>query len=236
MPVFQISSSPKLSWFELAVSSIINQDYLGKIKIVLIDDGSSDDTFAHMLRLSSLFTSTIREFVLLKQVHKGVTKALNYGLSESDAEYIFRLDSDDYAYPSRVAKQVALLESNEKAYLISTPVRIVRGDQITSEIWCTLTDPNSFYRELRNGNPICHSSVAFRRQVLRSIGFYNEQFPNAQDYELWWRIAQRYQIAGLPEPLTYHRLHRDRVTEKNHRVQSDCSRRIKNRIRIEFRS
>jgi glycosyltransferase involved in cell wall biosynthesis len=235
MPIWNVAYQPKLRWLENALLSIVDQDYAGKIELLLIDDGSSDSTLAELARISKSKSSDSREFRILRHPHAGVTKSLNLGLRESRGEIICRLDSDDLARKDRVSRQVSFLNEHDAVYLLSSAIRILRSDTLTQEVWYTLTNPVSIYQEFRKSNPICHSSVAFRRQVLKSVGFYDEQYRHAQDYDLWWRIAKKYLVAGIPDCLTLHRLHRDRVTERSQSIQHACSARIKARINSELR-
>jgi hypothetical protein len=72
-------------------------------------------------------------------------------------------------------------------------------------------------RELRwrmlFGNPFIHTAVMLRRaQVLRTVGFYDETFACAQDYELWFRITDELPVANIPELLVRRRVHSQAIT------------------------
>src|SRR5205085_2404210 len=54
-------------------------------------------------------------------------------------------------------------------------------------------------------NPFGHGTVVIRRQVIENVGDYDINQP-VEDYELWWRVAQRYKVANIPEQLYGYRV------------------------------
>lgn len=84
-----------------AVESVLNQTYRD-IEVVLIDDGSTDNT-AHKLKEVSTKDSRLKYFF---QENKGVAAARNLGMQKASGEYISFLDSDDVLYPCKVEEQI----------------------------------------------------------------------------------------------------------------------------------
>jgi hypothetical protein len=74
---------------------------------------------------------------------------------------------------------------------------------------------NPDFSLLMKQNLFNHGSVIFKKSVVRELGGFNEFLRNAQDYELWLRIAKKYPVANLDEPLYYLRMHDENVTRAN---------------------
>jgi glycosyltransferase involved in cell wall biosynthesis len=231
IPAWNVASPPKLKWFHQAIESIVYQDYVGPIEIVLVDDGSTDQTPHAYLALRQKHHSFSRRLGYYRMPHSGITRALNHGLGRANSEFIARLDADDWSKPSRFTKQVHYLNEHPEVALLGTPVHIIRGERATKEIWNTLTTHEQLVKGLRERNQLAHSSVMFRRCVLDIVGGYDEHYPYAQDWDYWWRIAQKYRIAQLAEPLTYLRLH-DKSVSSDGRAhqQNQCALQIKRKI------
>ena len=60
--------------------------------------------------------------------------------------------------------------------------------------------------KLKTENCIIHPTVMIRKAILENIGGYREDFRNAEDYELWIRISEKYSIENIPKPLVRYRL------------------------------
>lgn len=82
-----------------AVESILNQAETG-IEIVIVDDGSTDDSYLLCKGLADKYNS----IKLIRSENKGVSHARNLGISKADAEWIFFLDADDYLLESAVSE------------------------------------------------------------------------------------------------------------------------------------
>ena len=62
---------------------------------------------------------------------------------------------------------------------------------------------------LKSGNPMIHSTIVYRADLVRRVGFYRQAFQAAEDYDLWCKfIEQGYVAAFVPEMLCRYRVHR----------------------------
>ena len=84
-------------YLERCLSSIIKQTYYN-LEIIIIDDGSSDESLA-IAKKHSHTDSRIR---VISKDNEGVSKTRNRGLEESNGKYICFVDSDDYISPSHI--------------------------------------------------------------------------------------------------------------------------------------
>jgi len=182
-----------------SIDSILGQTYRD-FEFIIIDDGSTDGT-AEILE--SYKHPGIRVHT---QKNHGLTKALNTAISLSQGEYLARQDSDDISNPQRLERQVKFLDENGKVGLVGTYYnRIDLRGNILQDMK-PLVRSNELKKRLEMHNQFAHGSVMFRRRCIECVGVYREEFRVAQDYDLWLRISERFDVANLPEFLYQWRL------------------------------
>ncbi len=175
-----------------AVESILNQSFQD-FEIVVVDDGSTDNT-PMVLQKYSEADNRIKIF---SQANSGTTKAANNGLSKSVGKYIARLDSDDYSYSHRLKYEVDFLEKNPNIALIGGGVHIIDVEgRIIGSRNINIKHPKNV---LAHRCIFQQSDVMFRKEAIMKLGGYREKFKNAQDYDLWLRISEKYEIVKVNE-------------------------------------
>jgi hypothetical protein len=183
-----------------ALGTILNQLFTD-FELIAINNGSTDETRAY---LDSIADPRVRVF---HQEDAGLAAALNRGISLARGRYIARQDHDDLADPSRIAKQVELLDTHPEHALVGTRAQIWIGDTPTGRFHDHPTEDTELRFGLLFNNYFVHSSVMMRKAALDEVGVYttdrSRQPP--EDYELWSRIARRFRVANLPERLTIYR-------------------------------
>ncbi|MCK4688982.1 MAG: hypothetical protein KAT41_01670, partial [Candidatus Marinimicrobia bacterium] len=123
-----------------------------------------------------------------------------------------RIDVDDISLPERIQKQVQVLTGNPKIGLVGTSyIEILEtGKKISETI---LSADNLKLKEgLLLQNKFCHGAVMFRCKCLEKVGLYREEFERAQDYDLWLRIAEHFDITNIPEILYIRRVEKDSIS------------------------
>jgi len=160
---------------EKSIKSIMNQTY-NNIEILINDDGSKDRTYEICKKIADK-NSIIRLFK--NKQNLGLTKSLNILISNSSGDFIARTDADDFNEPTRLEKQLHFLKYKNldacttRAYKLNTKNKI----------------PGiSFYipRKLliKFKNPFIHGTLLIKREVLKKLNNYDENFYYAQDYKL----------------------------------------------------
>lgn len=182
------------------IESAVAQTYQDR-EIILVDDGSTDGsadivkTFGHKVRY--------RHFE-----NGGVAKARNRGIRLANGRFIALLDHDDLWAPTKLEKQVRFLERHPAIGMVVTDVaHIDRNGCLTGEIGRGFNPNENFARLFVHGYVPTPSAAMIRRSVFDKVGFFDERFHSAglDDHELWARVAGDCDIAGIPEPLTFHR-------------------------------
>jgi glycosyltransferase involved in cell wall biosynthesis len=143
-----------------------------------------------------------RVILLRNSLNSGITKSLNLGLTyiiEHGYRFVARLDAGDIPVNGRFSKQMNFLSHNSSYGLVGSRVEYFGKDTIF------LNDKPSvsLKRELHLRNNFSHPAVMFRVDAVKKAGFYNSLLNGCEDWDLWFRIAQHYEIKNLPEMLTY---------------------------------
>lgn len=204
-----------LQWMASAVESILNQSFTDFEFIIICDNPENAGGLAYIQELSGK-DSRIR--LIQNPVNIGITKSLNKGLEISRGEYIARMDADDIALAERFERQVSFLDSHRdisvcatNAHAINSKGRITRRNKYSHKL-----NPNYLFIF----NSIAHPSVMFRRELLEvRKPLYNEDYPYAQDYELWQHLVLKgYRIHTLPETLMLYRKSKTQIStsKKSH--------------------
>jgi len=170
-------------------------------EIVVVDDGSTDGSGETVQKFDGILR-------YIRQENAGVAAARNRGIMESSGRYLALLDHDDLWHPTKLEKQVQLLEQRPEVGMVVTDVAHIDRDGRPMHIIGAGYNPKeTFARLFVRGYVPTPSAAMIRRSVLSAIGGFDESFRSAglDDHELWTRIAAYCEIANLPEPLTYHR-------------------------------
>jgi glycosyltransferase involved in cell wall biosynthesis len=188
------------TYLKESIESILKQSF-SNFELIIINDGSTDDS-------AEIITSfTDRRIKYIAQKNHGLAKTLNRGIALAKGKYIARQDQDDRSFPTRLAKQVTHLESHPDCGLVGTWATIWEETTDTGKVHRHPADDLTLRFELLFDNPFVHSSVMLRKTVFKTVGLYSTD-PDRQppeDYELWSRVVQKYQVANLPEVLHLYR-------------------------------
>ncbi len=187
------------------LKSVLKQDYTNW-EIILIDDGSTDDTEA---MVKSLYPDPKIKYSK-NLISLGISKARNQALALSKGEYIAVLDSDDeWGREDKLGKQVLFLNENKEHILVGTCAhKIDINGMVTGEIINQETD-ESIRASFLKRNQFCHSSILMRH--IPEIA-YNEALGIWEDYDLFLRLGLKGKLANIPEKLTRYRVHGNNVS------------------------
>ena len=200
IPAFNISRH-----LPTALESVIAQSF-EDWQIVVVDDGSTDRIDATMRPFQERLGARL---TYVKQQNQGPSAARNTGIRHSSGELIALLDGDDVWLPHRLERSVACLQSRPEAGLsYGWITRIAESGELLGT-W----QGNGPFAEGKLASQIYMRKVelpcptiTLRRACLKELGLFDEQMRATEDRDLWLRIAQRYEIACIPEVLAYYRM------------------------------
>jgi O-antigen/teichoic acid export membrane protein len=143
---------------------------------------------------------------------------LNHGLELARAAYVARMDGDDLCEPHRLELQRQFLDEHSDVAVVGSHVTIIDARGQVQGRRHYPTQHAAIFAAMQHFNPLAHSSVMFRRQVVVQAGGYRYPERAAQDYELWVRMAVAgVRFANCDEPLLRYRVHASSV--KSRRVR-----------------
>lgn len=185
-----------------AIESVFSQTY-PNMELIVVDDASDDGT-------SELCQgdSRINYIYIPKSESRGGNYARNLGVRASKGVYVAFLDDDDYWLPTKIEKQVELIErmNNELVYC-GRRKEYVQIDGI--EFKDLIPNPrNSGDLRKKILQTICTttSCILVKRQALIEVGLFDEKLRFWQEYELSIRLAQRKPFYFVNEPLVVYRI------------------------------
>lgn len=166
-----------------AIEGVLRQT-LQQFEVVVVDDGSEDDTAA----VVGSFPNPPVRLVRLP-VNIGVAGARNAGISVARAELIAFLDSDDEWRPQKLERQVARVDERGATLVYCRYARHVPA-AVRHRPGPAIAQGDVFRALLRGWDPL-PSCVLVRRETLAAAGPFDETLPAFADYEMWLRLAER---------------------------------------------
>jgi glycosyltransferase involved in cell wall biosynthesis len=203
----------------IAVDSALAQHYpRDRHEIIVVDDGSNDDTAAV---LEARFGDRIR---VLRKVNGGVSAARNHGVAHARGDAIAFLDSDDSWAPDKLSAQVDVLNRRpEIAMVLTSLIEIDSQRRPLGPVSRRSTVPvDGFVLPYVLRNPVMGPSTAMvRTAVVREIGGFDPALRTAEDLDFHLKVALHHQIAVLDQPLVFYMRDNDHGLSTEARSYSD---------------
>ena len=204
---------------EKAISSILQQSF-PDFEFIIVDDGSDRAETGAVLERWVQKDSRIR---LIKEHHRGVYKALNIGLLQCRGEFVVRQDSDDWSEPDRLSIQIAFLRSHPEIAIAGSYTMTHQQDGKPLWVWTFPTTSADLAAVFPIRMAFCSPAVCFRRLEMAAIGGYREELPYCQDYDGYWRLADRSGGANLSQVLYHYRFTLKSISTSKSREQERCT-------------
>ena len=205
-----------------SMDSILGQSFRD-FEFIVLNDCSKDRTEEIILSYGDP-----RIVYLKNEKNMGVAATLNKGLAVAKGEYIARMDADDISMPERLDMQVAYLDAHPDAAVVGTNLeRFSEG--MPTEPRCFSAVPAQMKVDLLFSCGLAHPSVMMRRRAIEDVGGYDMEFEGLEDYELWCRTAEKYDVTVVPQMLFRYRVHPGQVTKNPSEKYLSRMRRLKDR-------
>jgi hypothetical protein len=188
-----------------AIDSVLTQTFRD-FELIVINDGSTDGTEQLLAKIGDP-----RLTVLSNQRNLGIATSTNRGLAIARGQYVALHDSDDISLPHRLRTEFAFLEAHREIALVGSSAILIDAEGTAYAEYVEPADDIELKWEALFRCPISHTSVMVRRRVLLDVGEYSTDpvLRVTSDYDAIARIAMRYPVANLREPLVKWRRHRN---------------------------
>ncbi len=196
-----------------AVDSVFAQTF-ADWELVVVDDGSSDDTPAAVRPY--LTDSRVR---YLRSDRLGQSRAKNLGVRMSRGEIVAFLDADDAWEPTKLAKQLARFDGRPDVGVVFCRRSLIGEDgrplpprpgQARPAALPTGRVLDAMFVQ----NFVCFSSAVVRREVFARVGGFDPEWDLAIDYDLWLRVARHYAFDAVDEELVRYRTGHGNLSKK----------------------
>jgi glycosyltransferase involved in cell wall biosynthesis len=170
-----------------AIYTIINQSYKN-LEIVLINDGSTDNTYE---KLKKLAREDSRIILVNNEENIGLIKSLNKGINYCSGNYIERFDADDLIGLDRIAKQIEIIIKNPTIDLITSYANYITPNgkfhSKAASFYCNSLHSAAFLGLFEC--PLLHAGMFIKTSVLKEYMYdENESSSHIEDYDLFSRL------------------------------------------------
>lgn len=212
-----IPSYNSAAYLPQAVDSVLAQTFRD-VEVLVIDDGSTDDTAAVMGR----YGEPVR---YIRQPNGGVSRARNRGIEESRGRYVAFLDADDTWFPQKLERQLSALDGKTDYRVCYSgfvrvdsnlaPLGVHRGNPAGATLAGLLTQGNQV-------GSIC--TVLVDRSLFDRTGGFDPQLSQCADWDMWVRLAVHTPFLYVDESLVTYRQHGENMSRSAPLLERDSVR------------
>ncbi|HSP71769.1 MAG TPA: glycosyltransferase [Gaiellaceae bacterium] len=189
-----------------AIASALGQGDEVALEVIVVDDGSRDDTAAVLARFG-------RDIRVIRTAGLGVAAARNAGLAAARGAFVAFLDSDDRWYAHKLALQLERMRREPALALAFTDYTLSERDGAGWKVVATRRHQGELtLTRLLERNFVGTLTVLARREMLTALGGFEPSLMRGSDYDLWLRVRRRHAIARVPEVLADYRWHAASLT------------------------
>lgn len=212
-------SSPKVTvlmpvyngekYLRSAIESILDQD-LKDFEFIIINDGSTDRS----LEIIRSYTDP-RIRLVQNEKNIGLVNTLNKGIELALGEYIVRMDCDDLSMKNRLSAQVSFMDNNKTIGVSgSYYYLLLDGKKALTDFPLKEEEMKCF---MIFNCPIAHPTAIIRNSLLKEENLrYRPEYAHSEDFDLWSRISEKYELANISEVLLNYRVHANQITGNIH--------------------
>lgn len=217
-----ITAYNAMAYLPQTMESVLWQSFTD-FEVVLVNNGSTDNIVEWVAQLKD------PRIKLISQENRGIPRGWNRGIAHAQGEYITFLDADDLWDPTKLEKQVKILDENPEVGLVYNWVILIdeysqnMGGLIRRHSIVKCDAEGDVRKSLLEQDIIgCGSSAMVRRACFEEVGLFDPSFTIAADWDMWVRIGLRYPFKVIKEPLTYYRKHSRSMTSNWQAALQDC--------------
>jgi glycosyltransferase involved in cell wall biosynthesis/SAM-dependent methyltransferase len=181
-----------------SVDSVKQQTYKN-VEIIVVDDGSTDDTKA--------VSESLPGIQYIYQSNQGLSAARNTGFQTSKGDYVVFLDADDYLYPDAIRINLEHLQQNPSwAFISGWHDKVDEWKYPIEKDELSVIQHNHYIHFLQGNYIGMHAAVMYTRWVLNEFNF-DTSLKACEDYDLYLRITRKYPVGCHGKNMAAYRIH-----------------------------
>lgn len=210
-----------------AMDSVIQQDH-DELELIVVDDGSEDDTRELAEGFARRYPGLVR---YIHQQNAGVSAARNHGILSARGKYLAFLDSDDLLLPGSIRKRHDFLEGHEDIQAVFSDYDLIDREgvehpsilrergflptfhrHIAETSRCGIRLAGSWYVQYLSFSPlpVWTGTVMLRRDAIHLVGLFRPCYFTAEDTDYWVHLVRRLEVGYIDEALAVY--HHERST------------------------
>lgn len=203
-----------------SIDSILGQSFRD-FEFIIVDFGSTDKTKA----IVSGYAARDSRIRLHEVPNCGLSEARNAGCLLARGKYIAIMDADDISVPNRLTLEVDFMEKHPRVGVLGGVTECIdaAGRTLDLQSHNFPSEDHEIRKALAVRCPFCQPTVLIRKEAFILVGGYRAVFAQAEDYDLWLRIAEHFQCANLTEVVLKYRIHPYQVSMHRRRQQTLCA-------------
>lgn len=195
-----------------AVDSVLAQTYEPGLEVIVVDDGSKDDTRERLKK----YGDRVR---YIYQENRGLSGARNTGIRAATGPWVALLDADDLWHPQKTALQMRIAVDRGLDVIGSPGKRFMPENLDPNPTVRTFTAP-----DFLTGTHFSSSTTIIHKRCFEDVGLFDETLRSVEDRDMWLRLSARYKVGGIDSPCAMHRMHTGQMSRNAGRMFSNFER------------
>ncbi|GJD17226.1 probable glycosyl transferase [Rivularia sp. IAM M-261] len=198
------------------IDSVLKQSFTD-FELIVINDGSQDKTCDIVSKIND---SRIK---VLSYPKAGANVSRNRGLALAQAEFVSFLDADDIWAPDKLASQIQALQSNINAKVAYSWTNYIDDEDKFLLTGTHITAIGDVYEQLLITNFLeSGSNPLICKDAILTLGGFDESLTAAQDWDMWLRLANKYNFVCVPKPQILYRIRANSLSSNLARQEKVC--------------
>lgn len=190
-----------------AIESILKQTFVD-FECIIVDDASTDSSVSIVESYDDP-----RIYLMRNKENHGSAYSMNRGMEAARGIYIARMDADDVSLPTRLQEQVGFLDAHPRVGVVGSNVEVIGDDH--TYVWSYYTSPDDIKASLLFQCSMAFPTVMMRKSMLDRHGIrFDETSRRAEDYDLWERCSNYFDLANIGKVLLKYRIHPGQTSAK----------------------
>jgi len=206
-------------FIDQAIRSVLRQDIVHLTEIIIVDDGSTDDTERIVKKYAS------HRIKYIYQNNRGLSSARNTGIKNSCGKFLQFLDADDLLGKNAISGRLEMMSQNPDVQIAICKVKMFNNFILGTPNTYTLNGWPTYKKNLEihlcNFNIAPPNAFLVRKEVIEKVGMFDTNLKACEDYDFWLRaLFTGYRIRYCPNGVVYYRFHKNSMSknEKRQRI------------------